>query len=140
MLIKADSLADLPSIAKSIIDFAGEEKIWVLLGEMGSGKTTLSKALCEALGVEDIVQSPTFSIVNEYLDNSGNSIFHFDFYRLESPEEALAIGVDDYFYSGALCLIEWPQKIGGLLPEQFLKISIEDTGGETRNYKLSKHG
>ena len=140
MLIKADSLADLPDVAKSIIDFAGEEKIWVLLGEMGAGKTTLSKALCKILGVEDMVQSPTFSIVNEYEDKDGDAIFHFDFYRLESPEEALAIGVDDYFYSGNICLIEWPQKIGGLLPGRFLKIEIEDTGGETRNYKLSKHG
>ncbi len=140
MLVKANSLADLPKVAASIIDFAGDKKIWVLIGEMGAGKTTLSKALGEALGVVDIVQSPTFSIVNEYVTNKDETVYHFDFYRLESPEEALAIGVEDYFYSGNLCLLEWPQKIGGLLPDRFLKVSIENMGGEERNYKLSKHG
>ena len=131
-------MADLPHVAQSIIEFAGEEKIWVLTGDMGTGKTTLTKAICAALGVRDIVQSPTFSIVNEYMDKQGDSIFHFDFYRLKSPEEALEIGIEDYFYSGNLCLIEWPKKIGGLLPEQFLKIAIENKGGERRNYKLKR--
>lgn len=140
MLLEANSLNDLPRIAKSIINYAGEEKIWVLLGEMGAGKTTLSKSLGEALGIMDVVQSPTFSIVNEYVTSKNETIYHFDFYRLESPEEALAIGIEEYFYSGNLCLLEWPQKIGELLPDRFVKIAIEDLGGETRNYKLSKHG
>ena len=138
ILIKAGVLADLPHVAQSIIEFAGEEKIWALTGDMGTGKTTLTKAICAALGVRDIVQSPTFSIVNEYMDKQGDPIFHFDFYRLKSPEEALEIGIEDYFYSGNLCLIEWPKKIGGLLPEQFLKIAIENKGGERRNYKLKR--
>lgn len=140
MLIKADALSDLPEVASKIIDFGGEEKIWVLVGEMGAGKTTLTKALGRALGVLDIVQSPTFSIVNEYLTDKEETIYHFDFYRLERPEEAVAIGIEEYFYTGNLCILEWPQKIGGLIPEKFLKIEIEDLGGEQRHYKLSKHG
>lgn len=140
MIIRADSLADLPKVAASIIDFASEERIWVLVGEMGAGKTTLTKAIGRELGIVDTIHSPTFSIVNEYLTEAEETVFHFDFYRLETPDEALAIGVDDYFYSSNLCLIEWPQKIGGLLPEQFLKIEIEDLGDEARNYKVSKHG
>ena len=138
ILIKAGVLADLPHVAQSIIEFAGEEKIWALTGNMGTGKTTLTKAICAALGVRDIVQSPTFSIVNEYMDKQGDPIFHFDFYRLKSPEEALEIGIEDYFYSGNLCLIEWPKKIDGLLPKQFLRIAIENKGGERRNYKLKR--
>ena len=95
MFIKAYSLADLPKVATSIIDFASEEKIWVLMGDMGAGKTTLTKAIGQALGIMDTVHSPTFSIVNEYLTEAEETIFHFDFYRLETPEEALTIGVDD---------------------------------------------
>lgn len=140
MLIKADALNDLPKVASSIVDFAGEEKIWVLVGEMGAGKTTLTKALGKALGILDLVQSPTFSIVNEYLTDKDETIYHFDFYRLEHPEEAMAIGIEEYFYSGDLCILEWPQKIGGLIPDKFLKIEIENLGGEQRHYKLSKHG
>lgn len=140
MLIKAYSLNDLPKVATSIIDFVGDEKIWVLVGEMGAGKTTLTKALGQALGVLDTVKSPTFSIVNEYLTDKEETVYHFDFYRLESPEEAVSIGVEEYFYSGNLCILEWPQKIGGLMPDKFLKIEIEDLGGEQRHYKLSKHG
>lgn len=140
MLIEAHSLNDLPKVAKGIIDFAGEEKIWVLLGEMGAGKTTLTKALGRSIGILDTVQSPTFSIVNEYLTQSDEIVYHFDFYRIKEIEEAVAIGVEEYFYSGNLCILEWPQKIGGLLPERFLKIEIEDLGGENRHYKLSKHG
>ena len=86
------------------------------------------------------MQSPTFSIVNEYLTLSGDSIYHFDFYRLEHPEEALAIGVEEYFDSGNLCLIEWPQKIGNLLPERHLAIRIEDLGNEQREFTLTHNG
>lgn len=140
MLIEGDSLNDLPKVAAEIIAFAEEEKIWVLQGEMGAGKTTLTKVIGEHLGVLDTVQSPTFSIVNEYLTQSGETIYHFDFYRIEAPEEAMAIGVEEYFYSGNLCILEWPERIGGLLPEKFLRIEIENLEGEQRNYKLSKHG
>ncbi|WP_305982721.1 tRNA (adenosine(37)-N6)-threonylcarbamoyltransferase complex ATPase subunit type 1 TsaE [Roseivirga thermotolerans] len=140
MKLKANSVGDLPELASKMVEWAGGEKIWVLNGEMGAGKTTLSKAIGEVLGVIDTVQSPTFSIVNEYLTLSGDSIYHFDFYRLEHPEEALAIGVEEYFDSGNLCLIEWPQKIGNLLPERHLAIRIEDLGNEQREFTLTHNG
>lgn len=130
----------LKAAAQRIIDFAGEEKIWVLNGSMGAGKTTLSKAICAELGVMDTVQSPTFSIVNEYLTWNDEVIYHFDFYRLEHPEEALAIGVEEYFDSENLCLIEWPQKIGNLLPEKHLAIDIKDMGDKLRELTLTHHG
>lgn len=130
----------LKAAAQRIIDFAGEEKIWVLNGSMGAGKTTLSKAICAELGVMDTVQSPTFSIVNEYLTWNDEVIYHFDFYRLEHPEEALAIGVEEYFDSENLCLIEWPQKIGNLLPEKHLAIDIKDMGDKLREFTLTHHG
>lgn len=131
---------ELKAAAQRIIDFAGEEKIWVLNGSMGAGKTTLSKAICAELGVMDTVQSPTFSIVNEYLTWNDAVIYHFDFYRLEHPEEALAIGVEEYFDSENLCLIEWPQKIGNLLPEKHLTIDIKDMGDKLRELTLTHHG
>ena len=140
MKLKANSVGDLPELASKMVEWAGGEKIWVLNGEMGAGKTTLSKAIGQVLGVIDTVQSPTFSIVNEYLTLSGDSIYHFDFYRLEHPEEALAIGVEEYFDSGNLCLIEWPQKIGNLVPERHLAIRIEDLGNEQREFTLTHNG
>lgn len=140
MVIEVNGLDELKAAAQRIIDFAGEEKIWVLNGSMGAGKTTLSKAICAELGVMDTVQSPTFSIVNEYLTWNDEVIYHFDFYRLEHPEEALAIGVEEYFDSENLCLIEWPQKIGNLLPEKHLAIDIKDMGDKLRELTLTHHG
>ncbi|NVK83988.1 MAG: tRNA (adenosine(37)-N6)-threonylcarbamoyltransferase complex ATPase subunit type 1 TsaE [Cytophagia bacterium] len=140
MVIEVNGLDELKAAAQKIIDFAGEEKIWVLNGSMGAGKTTLSKAICAELGVMDTVQSPTFSIVNEYLTWNDEVIYHFDFYRLEHPEEALAIGVEEYFDSENLCLIEWPQKIGNLLPEKHLAVDIKDLGDKLRELTLTHHG
>lgn len=140
MVIEVNGLDELKAAAQRIIEFAGEEKIWVLNGSMGAGKTTLSKAICAELGVMDTVQSPTFSIVNEYLTWNDEVIYHFDFYRLEHPEEALAIGVEEYFDSENLCLIEWPQKIGNLLPEKHLAIDIKDMGDKLRELTLTHHG
>lgn len=140
MVIEVNGLDELKAAAQKIIDFAGEEKIWVLNGSMGAGKTTLSKAICAELGVMDTVQSPTFSIVNEYLTWNDEVIYHFDFYRLEHPEEALAIGVEEYFDSENLCLIEWPQKIGDLLPEKHLAVDIKDLGDKLRELTLTHHG
>lgn len=140
MVIEVNGLSELKAAARQIIDFAGDENIWVLNGEMGAGKTTLSKAICAELGVMDTVQSPTFSIVNEYLTTSDELIYHFDFYRLEQPEEALAIGVEEYFDSGNVCLIEWPQKIGSLLPETHLSIEIRVLENENRVLTLERNG
>ena len=95
-----------------------------LVGYSGAGKTTFTTAICERLGVEDAVCSPTFTIINEYRTRTGEPLYHFDFYRINRLEEAVDLGLDDYFYSGALCIIEWPENITGLLPEETLKVHI----------------
>ena len=119
------SLLDLPRAAAEFLKAIGEHKLIAFYAPMGAGKTTFTTALCKALGVqEDAVSSPTFAIVNEYRTASGEPVYHFDFYRIERPEEALDIGLYDYLESGALCLMEWPENIEGLLPEETLKVSI----------------
>lgn len=118
-------------MAADILAFAGNEKIFLFYGDMGAGKTTLIKQLCHQLGVVGPVSSPTFAIINEYQAPS-SAIYHFDFYRLKTQTEALDMGYEEYFYSGAYCFIEWPEKIPDLLPEHYLKISITPTGAETR--------
>lgn len=123
--IKIDTLSQLPAAAQELLRLFGAEKVVAFEGEMGSGKTTIIKALCDCLGIKDNVSSPTFSIVNEYFTENGETIYHFDFYRLKSLREALDIGVEEYFYSGAYCFIEWPEKIGELLPETALRVFIE---------------
>lgn len=119
------SLQDLPRAAEAFLKAIGDRKLIAFYAPMGAGKTTFTTAVCKALGVqEDAVSSPTFAIVNEYRSGSGEPVFHFDFYRIERPEEALDIGLYDYLDSGALCLMEWPENIEGLLPEETLKVSI----------------
>ena len=103
-----------------------------LYGEMGAGKTTFTKALCKVLGVVDGVNSPTFNIINEYRTALGDSVFHFDFYRIEKPAEALDVGFEEYAYSGNLCLIEWPQKIEQILPQETLKVQISVQEDDSR--------
>jgi tRNA threonylcarbamoyladenosine biosynthesis protein TsaE len=124
MKIEITNLDELPEVAKKIIEFSKNHKIWLLNGEMGAGKTTLSKAICAELGVIDNVSSPTFSIVNQYLTKSNETIYHFDFYRLKDETEALAIGIDEYFDSNCLCLIEWASKILSFIPINRLEINI----------------
>jgi len=135
-----DGIDQLPNAAEQIIGFAKDQKLWLFIGEMGAGKTTLIKTLCNALGVEDQVSSPTFAIVNEYATNKQETIYHFDFYRLEDVEEAISIGVEDYFYSGQICLMEWPQIISGLLPDQFMTLHIEELLTGERKIILKHHG
>ncbi len=118
-------LEDLERAAKEFLEAIGGNTLIAFYAPMGAGKTTFTTALCKALGVqEDAVSSPTFAIVNEYRGGLGQPIFHFDFYRIENPSEALDIGLYDYLDSGYLCLMEWPENIEGLLPEETLKVSI----------------
>lgn len=137
MTTNACGVEELPGVAKNLIQFAGSERFFVFEGEMGAGKTTFIKAFCQELGIRDLVSSPTFSIVNEY-DADGIPVYHFDFYRLKDIHEAYDIGYEEYFYSNGICLIEWPEKIPGLLPASYIKITIEITGAETRQFTFQK--
>jgi tRNA threonylcarbamoyladenosine biosynthesis protein TsaE len=118
------SVEGLKNAAKQLIEFGGKEKIFLFYGDMGAGKTTLIKSLCECLGVQETVTSPTFSIVNEY-EGEKTRVFHFDFYRLKNQNEALDMGYEEYFYSGNYCFIEWPEKIADLLPPHYIRINIQ---------------
>jgi tRNA threonylcarbamoyladenosine biosynthesis protein TsaE len=128
-----NELEDIDGVASEFIAFAGEKKVIAFFGDMGAGKTTFIKAICEALGVEDVINSPTFSIVNEYRSaTSGETVYHFDFYRIQNLKEAYNIDVEEYFYSGALCLIEWPEKIREILPEDALLVNIAEQADKSR--------
>jgi len=129
-------LEQIDSAARQIIAAAGEEKIWVFQGQMGAGKTTLIKALAAEMGVIDQVSSPTFGIVNEYEAAGSTKIFHFDFYRLDDPTEALDIGIEEYFYGGEYCWIEWAEKIAQFLPDEFLLIRIHSDSSNTRTITI----
>lgn len=129
-------LRDLPGVAKQILADAGIARIFALSGDLGAGKTTLTAALCRELGVEDSVTSPTFTIVNEYRTSAGIPVYHFDFYRIKSPIEAFDLGYEQYLYSGNYCFIEWPGKIGELLPPGTVQINLT-TAGEGRDIMMS---
>lgn len=137
--ISIDSTAQLTSVAKQLLTFANGNKFYVFEGEMAAGKTTFIKSFCEILGVKDIVNSPTFSIVNEY-EISNSIIYHFDFYRLKTIQEAYDIGYEDYFYSDNICLLEWPSKIEELLPPSYIKVNILITGKTSRTFNFTKIG
>ena len=128
-------LGSIAQIPQSIFNYSGDQKIFLFYGEMGAGKTTLIKSICEYLGTTDPATSPTFSIVNEYVTPQGK-IYHFDFYRLKTETEALDMGYEEYFYSGNYCFIEWPGKISGLLPELFIRIDIKVTGDNSREISI----
>ncbi len=128
MEIKINSLADINEAAKQFIENMGDGKVFAFYGKMGAGKTTFIKAVCEELGVDDVITSPTFAIVNEYQSaTTGDSIYHFDFYRIKKLEEVYDMGYEDYFYSGSLCFLEWPELIDDLLPEDATRVTIEAT-------------
>ena len=118
------TLQSLPSIAKQVLDAFPDSRIFALYGRMGAGKTTLIKELCRALDVADEVQSPTFSIVNEYKTADNDSVYHFDFYRINKIVEVFDIGYEDYVYSGSYCFIEWPELAEDLLPEGTVRLEI----------------
>lgn len=127
MEIKIKSLSEIEEAAKSFVEAMDQSTAFAFYGKMGAGKTTFIKAVCETLGVTDVVNSPTFSIVNEYRsDTTGELIYHFDFYRIKKLEEVYDMGYEDYFYSGAVCFIEWPELIEDLLPGDAVKVMIEE--------------
>src|SRR6185437_3854058 len=137
MLLTTSSISQLPGIASVIIKFAENARIFLFYGDMGAGKTTLIKSLCEHLGTTEPVTSPTFSIVNEYVGKN-SKIYHFDFYRLKNQTEALDLGYEEYFYSDAWCFIEWPEKIPGLLPPHYIKINIQVSSDGAREISIEK--
>ena len=118
-------LSNIKKTAQQLLSLLGDKKIIAFYGEMGSGKTTLIKAVCECLNCVDTVNSPTFSIINEYFTKDGKTVYHFDFYRLKNIREALDIGVEEYLYSGNYCFIEWSELIESLLPENCMEVHIE---------------
>lgn len=123
--IVVKNINELPQAAEEFISKLGNNRVIAFYGNMGAGKTTFIKEICTALGVTDTVNSPTFAIINEYRKPDAGLIYHFDFYRINKTEEAYDFGYEDYFYSNELCLIEWPEKITSLLPENFLSVKIE---------------
>jgi tRNA threonylcarbamoyladenosine biosynthesis protein TsaE len=142
MEISINNLDNIREAAREFINHIGNHKVFAFYGKMGAGKTTFIKAVCEELGVEDVITSPTFAIINEYsignhkVQNSKlkvQSIFHFDFYRIRKLEEVYDMGYEDYFYSGALCLIEWPELIEEVLPEDAVKITITVLPDDSRS-------
>ncbi len=137
MDIEVNSLADLPAVAQQLLDFAGSEKVFIFEGDMGAGKTTFIKTFCAALGIADVVSSPTYSIVNEH-DSPNGPVFHFDFYRIKDIREAYDLGYEEYFYGGGICLIEWPERVEELLPENLIKVVINVLDENRRLFRFSK--
>lgn len=137
MEIKINGIEGLEEAAKAFVAAMGERSVFAFYGKMGAGKTTFIKALCKALGIEDIVNSPTFALVNEYRsDTTGELVYHFDFYRINKIEEVYDMGYEDYFYSGAVCLIEWPELVEDLLPEDAVRMEIVENADGSRTLTL----
>lgn len=135
--IRCTGISDLDRIAGELISLFPTKRIFALSGSMGAGKTTFIQALCRQLQVVDVVNSPTFSIVNEYLTAKGESVFHFDLYRLQKAEELLDIGYEDYFYSGSYCFIEWPELAADLIPDECVNIHINvDDSDQSRLFTI----
>lgn len=137
-MVKNYSLNQLPEIAKSVIENS-KHKILLFYGDMGVGKTTLIKELVKQLGVTDNVSSPTFSLVNEYHTNNQDKVYHFDFYRIEEEEEAMDMGIEEYFYSNNWCLVEWPNKVKNLLPLKSVIITITTNSNQQRTIELKNN-
>ncbi|MDE5555317.1 MAG: tRNA (adenosine(37)-N6)-threonylcarbamoyltransferase complex ATPase subunit type 1 TsaE [Muribaculaceae bacterium] len=133
--IHVSSLDQLPEAAEKFVETMGDETVYAFYGDMGAGKTTFINALCRRLGVEDdVTNSPSFAIINEYRsDTTAELIYHFDLYRLEDIDEALEIGVEDYFDSGALCFLEWPERIADILPDDTVRVDIKVNDDNSRD-------
>lgn len=136
MELKINNLENIHDVARQFVEAIGNHTLVAFYGEMGAGKTTFIKAVCNELGVIDTVNSPTFSIVNDYATADGRHIYHFDFYRLKSPQEALDFGIEEYFASGSLCLMEWPEEIEPLLPDDTLQVTIAVGSDGSRNIQF----
>ena len=132
MKLTIHSIEDITPAAQEFIAAMGDNTVFAFYGKMGAGKTTFIKAVCQALGVTDVINSPTFAIVNEYLDGQGFPIYHFDFYRIKRQQEVLDIGYEDYIYSGCVCFMEWPELIEDLLPADAVRVTITQQEDGTR--------
>jgi tRNA threonylcarbamoyladenosine biosynthesis protein TsaE len=137
LVLTATSTKQLPAIASQLLTFAANNRVFIFNGDMGAGKTTLIKALCECLGAGESVTSPTFALVNEYA-GTADKIYHFDFYRIKNQEEALDMGCEEYFYSGNYCFIEWPEKIPDLLPQHYIHVGIQVLNNNSREISIEK--
>lgn len=134
--LKINSLEDINSVAAEFIKLVGDKRIFAMHGAMGVGKTTFVKAICEELGVQDTINSPTFAIVNEYHTAKENIIYHFDFYRIDDVQEAYDFGYEDYFYSDAICFIEWPEKIDSILPNDTVEVHFNEEADGSRSIRI----
>ena len=133
MDIKINNLETIDEAARQFIDNMGRARVFAFYGKMGAGKTTFVKAVCRRLGVDDVITSPTFAIVNEYTSaTTGDTIYHFDFYRIKKLDEVYDMGYEEYFYGGNLCFIEWPELVESLLPEDAVKVTISEAEDGTR--------
>ena len=134
MEIKINTLESINEAAQAFLAAIGSHRIIAFYGKMGAGKTTFIKAICQCLGTDDVVTSPTFAIVNEYQTANPDypKVFHFDFYRIRKIEEVYDMGYEDYFYSGQLCLLEWPELIEDILPDDALRVNITEEADGTR--------
>lgn len=130
--LNINGVGDLPEVAEEIIRMLDRRNVVALFGPMGAGKTTLIREICAQLGSTDTVTSPTFALINRYDAADGSPIFHFDFYRIERPEEAFDLGYEEYFYSDGLCLVEWPERVEELLPDEVMKVTITPTSPTRR--------
>jgi tRNA threonylcarbamoyladenosine biosynthesis protein TsaE len=136
LLISIPDLSSIDDAARELIDTLPDKRIFAFYGEMGAGKTTLIKALCRVLQVTDVTSSPSFGLIHEYRTRGSDSIYHFDFYRIEHMEEAYDIGYEDYIDSGQYCFIEWPDKIASLLPPETVNVNLQIVGNNERTMEV----
>jgi tRNA threonylcarbamoyladenosine biosynthesis protein TsaE len=132
MEIRITDIDHIREAAREFVEHIGDRRVFAFYGKMGAGKTTFVKAICEELGVDDVITSPTFAIINEYTSTKDDTIYHFDFYRIKKLEEVYDMGYEDYFYSGALCFIEWPELIEEILPDDAVRVSITEQDDGSR--------